>query len=236
MVMRGRGGLVTAAAAVVAGLVGLAAPALAVSPNEALDLPVVLGLIRSEVAAAEATAAAEAGSDTLGRPALRIEGVSADIELVDLGGGRFGVATPRFYVQREKAAARAASKAAAPGAAEAKAPADTEAADEAAEDRPPLGFRRRALVEWTVARQAKPEDNVNPGALAKALNEARAAARAASGGGSGVEIKRLSLDLAFAVDRDSKGQPVVLVGGSERKGDPRALSKLKVRFAPPSDK
>lgn len=225
--------------AAAAGVMLLAAPALAASPNEALDLATVLGVIRSEVAAAEATAASEAGSDTLGRPALRIEGLTAELELVDLGDGRFAVATPRFYAQREKAQARAAAKAAASETAAAQAPAGgaaTVVAADAADDRPPFAFRRRALVEWTVAKQAKPEGTANPGALAKALNEARADVRAASGGASGVEIKRLSLDLTFAVDRDSKGQVVVLVGGSERKGDPRALNKLKVRFAPPSAK
>jgi hypothetical protein len=250
MVSRGCAGRRLAAASVlglgvlgfgVLGLAVLAPPAVAGSPNEALDLPVVLELIRSDVAAAEAMSLTEANSDTLGRPALRIEGVSAEIDLVDLGGGRFGVATPRFYVQREKAAAKAAAKTApSDTAAAAKAPAAPSeaatAANEAADDRPVLGFRRRALVEWALAKQAKPEGNANPGALAKALNEARAAARAASGGASGVDIKRLSLDLAFAVDRDNKGQAILVVAGSDRKGDPRALNKLKVRFAPPGDK
>ena len=164
-------------------LCGPTSPALAAGAT--FELAQVLGVLKAEITAADAP-----GGD--GGPSVRIEEAQVDLALVEVSdktGTRLAVPGNDFATGKEDALK--------------------------------VVLKRRVVVELTSARDAKmagPEEPaVRPpdalGNLARTITGLRTALRTAVASPPTYELKRVGIDLEFALERNAKGVASIIVFG-----------------------
>lgn len=164
----------------------------------------VIQLLRREIAAAGT-------SGDAGSPRLKVEEAVLDLDLVEITG-------------------KAGSRLMVPGA-------DFGTGkDEMAKG----GLRRRLVVDLASERGAKPGASqeservaTDPGPLATLLADLSSSLRAAVDAPPALDLKKLSIELEFALERDAKNgpRPVVFLAG--RPIDQKNVQKLKLRLSVP---
>jgi hypothetical protein len=107
---------------------------------------------------------------------------------------------------------------------------------------PKAGLRRRLVVDLAGQREAKPGASpdpaamtADPGPLASVLADFRSSLRSAVDAPPAWDLKRLTIELEFVLERDGKQglRPVIFAVG--RPVDAKNVQKLKLRFSAPSD-
>lgn len=180
---------------------GSATPALAAGAT--FELAQVLETLKREIAAADAPA-------DEGRLPVHIDEAQLDLDLVEVPG-------------------KAGARLVVPG------------SDFAAgqEDPPKPVLKRRIVVDLTPAKETKPAEPAQPAAnprayaggnLARAINEVKAALR------TGVEtppyeLKRAGVDLEFALERNAKGAPTIILFAANRRIEPKNVQKLRLKLS-----
>lgn len=164
----------------------------------------VIQLLKREIAAAGTT------GDT-GSPRLKVEEAVLDLDLVEItgkAGSRLMVPGTDFGTGKDEMAKG--------------------------------GLRRRLVVDLASERAAKPETSQelemvapDPGPLATLLADLRSSLRAAVDAPPALDLKKLSVELEFTLERDVKNglRPVLFSAG--RPVDPKNVQKLKLRFSAP---
>jgi hypothetical protein len=187
-------------------LFGSASQALAAGVT--FELAQVLESLKREIAAADTSADA-------GRPPVRIEEAQVDLDLVEIPG-------------------KAGARLVVPGSDFASGKEDT--------PKPPL--KRRIVVELTPVRDEKPAEPVAAGnssgrttgigagsGLARAIAELKTAVRAGAEASPPYELKRVGIDLEFALERTAKGAPATIVFAAGRRIEPQNVQKLRLKLS-----
>lgn len=183
-------------------LCGSVTPALA--GGATFELARVVELLKGEIAAADFSA-----DD--GRLPVRIDEAQLDLDLVEVPG-------------------KAGARLVVPG------------SDFAAgqEDPPKPVLKRRIVVDLTPAKDTKPAEPLEPianpragavGALARAINEVEAALRTGVEKPPPYELKRAGVDLEFALERNAKGAPAIILFAANRRIDPKNVQKLRLKLS-----
>lgn len=187
-------------------LFGSATQALAVGVT--FELPQVLLTLKREIAASE-TPAEE------GKPPVRIEEAQVDLDLVEVpgkAGARLVVPGGDFAIGKE--------------------------------DAPKPALRRRIVVDIAPAKDARATLPAAAGdssgnttgvggasSLAHAIAELRSAVRAGLEVPPLYEMKRVSIDLDFALERNTKGAPSIIIFAADRRIDPKNVHKLRLKLS-----
>ncbi|MBK8174533.1 MAG: hypothetical protein IPK66_04370 [Rhodospirillales bacterium] len=178
----------------------------------AFELAAVIELLKREIAAAQA--AGDANST-----GMRIDEAQLDLDLVEVpakAGGRLLVPANDFAAEKSEAL------------------------------RPAL--KRRIVIELVLPKPSiavggaagglptaplTPPSGLQPqpGALSRAVADIETAVRAGADAAPAAEPKRVTLDLDFALDRDSKGAPQIVVFAGERRIEPKTVQKLRLRIS-----
>jgi len=204
-----------AAVSMILPLLASAGPALAATGFEPSQ---VVELIKREVVAADRQASS-------GSQALRVEEVQIELDLVELpakGGSRLVVPAADFGAARDEGR-RAGPKRRL--VVDIMPPREKRGAGDATR----LAELADGTIVDAVAVPAPPASG--GGALARVIGEARAGIRSAVEEAPAWEAKRVSLDLDFALERDARGAPVLVVFTAGRTPDARDLQKVKLRLA-----
>lgn len=106
--------------------------------------------------------------------------------------------------------------------------ADFEPTSKDGASRPP--FKRRLVLDLSATKGARPAGG-GAGKLTAAIEELRASVQQALAAGAGFDLKKLTLDVDFAVERDSKAQLDLVVYARDRRIEPADVQGLKVRFS-----
>jgi hypothetical protein len=184
-------------------LFGSASQALAAGVT--FELAQVLESLKREIAAA-----ADAG-----RPPVRIEEAQIDLDLVEVPG---------------KAGARLLV------------PGSDFATDK--EDAPKPALKRRIVVDLTPVKEAKAAEPAAAGnssgittgvgagsSLARAIAELKTAVRAGAEAAPPYELKRVGIDLEFAIERTAKGAPSIIVFAAGSRIEPKNVQKLRLKLS-----
>lgn len=89
-------------------------------------------------------------------------------------------------------------------------------------------LKQRLLLDMASTKNAKPPGG--GGKLTAAIQEVKASVQQAMATGDSFELKKLTLDFDFAVERDSKGAPSLIVYARDRHIDSPSVQGIKVRF------
>jgi hypothetical protein len=149
-------------------------------------------------------AAADHSTDD-GRPPVRIEEAQVDLDLVEVpgkAGTRLVVPGNDFATGRE--------------------------------DQPKPALKRRIVFELTPSKEAKAAEPLAPGtsaALAHAIAELKAAVRTGAEAPPPYQLKRVSIDLDFAIERNAKGAPMIIVFTADRRIEPKNVQKLRLKLS-----
>jgi hypothetical protein len=181
-------------------------PALAAGAT--FELAQVLESLKREIAAADAPADA-------GRPPVRIEEAQIDLDLVEIpgkAGARLVVPGSDFPTGKE--------------------------------DAPKPALKRRIVVDLTPVKEAKAAEPVTTGnssgnstgvsagsGLARAIAELKAAVRTGAEASPPYELKRVGIDLEFALERNAKGAPSIVVFAADRRIEPKNVQKLRLKLS-----
>jgi len=170
----------------------------------AFDPAQVIQLLKREITAAATT------GDT-GSPRLKVDEAVLDLDLVEIigkAGSRLMVPGADFGTGKDEIAKG--------------------------------GLRRRLVVDLASERAAKSGASqesemvaTDPGPLASLLTDLRSSLRAAVDAPPALDLKKLSVELEFALERDVKNglRPVLFSAG--RPVDAKNVQKLKLRFSMP---
>lgn len=183
---------------------GLRLPKPALAAGATFELAQVVDLLKREIAASDAPA-----DD--GRLPVHIDEAQLDLDLVELpgkAGARLVVPGSDFATGQE--------------------------------DPPKPALKRRIVVDLTPAKDKKPREPVQPaanpragavGALARAINEVKAALRTGAETPPPYELKRAGVDLEFALERNAKGAPAIIVFAANRRIEPKNVQKLRLKLS-----
>lgn len=94
-------------------------------------------------------------------------------------------------------------------------------------------LRQRMVLDLSADKRTKPAANGTAGAgqLTRAILDVKAAVQQAMAADAGFDLKKLSLDFDFAMERDSKGQPALKIQARDQRIDTAGVQGVKVRFA-----
>ncbi|MGZ9106533.1 MAG: hypothetical protein ACXW3M_12165 [Rhodoplanes sp.] len=183
-------------------LFGSAAPALAAGAT--FELAQVVDLLKREIAAADAPA-----DDS--RLPVHIDEAQLDLDLVEVpgkAGARLVVPGSDFATGQE--------------------------------DPPKPALKRRIIIDFTPAKDTKRAEPLEPvanprggavGTLARAINEVEAALRTGVETPPPYELKRAGIDLEFALERNAKGAPTIVVFAANRRIEPKNVQKLRLKLS-----
>jgi hypothetical protein len=94
--------------------------------------------------------------------------------------------------------------------------------------RPP--FKRRLVLDLSASKGAHPAA-AGGGKLTAAIEDLRASVQQALAAGAGFDLKKLTLDVDFALERDNKAQLDLIVYARDRRIESGDVQGLKVRFS-----
>jgi hypothetical protein len=183
-------------------LFGSASQALAAGVT--FELAQVLESLKREIAAA-----ADAG-----RPPVRIEEAQIDLDLVEVPGKAARLLVPGSDFATDK------------------------------EDAPKPALKRRIVVDLTPVKEAKAAEPAAAGnssgittgvgagsSLARAIAELKTAVRAGAEAAPPYELKRVGIDLEFAIERTAKGAPSIIVFAAGSRIEPKNVQKLRLKLS-----
>lgn len=182
-------------------LCGSVTPALAAGAT--FELAQVVDLLKREIAAADAPAD--------GKLPVHIDEAQLDLDLVEVpgkAGARLVVPGSDFATGQE--------------------------------DPPKPALKRRIVIDFTPAKDTKPAEPLEPvanprggavGTLARAINEVEAALRTGVETPPPYELKRAGIDLEFALERNAKGAPTIIVFAANRRIEPKNVQKLRLKLS-----
>ena len=197
--------LALAVAMVAAAMMAMLTGRAEAAAGSTFEVAAVIAEIKRQLAAAEATGAA-------GGAALRIDDAQLDLALVENPAGRGGtfVVPASDFVAGNK------------------------------EETPRPSLRRRIIVEVQPAKTpfappaaAEPPAVSGRGRLTQAINDVRADVAQAIAADPAYDLKRFTIDLDFAVERDGKGALQLVLFARDRRIDPANVHGLKLRLATP---
>jgi hypothetical protein len=96
------------------------------------------------------------------------------------------------------------------------------------EEQPKSALKRRMVVDLESVRGTGSDEA--GGSLSRAVSELKSSVSAGIDAHPAYALKRVSLDLEFAIDRGSKGEPSFVVFTGERKQEVRNAQKLKLKL------
>jgi hypothetical protein len=112
------------------------------------------------------------------------------------------------------------------------------------EDAPKPALKRRIAVDLTPAKDAKPAEPAPPGygsgnttsvsagsGLARVIAELKAAVRTGAEAPPPYELKRVGIDLEFALERNAKGAPAIIVFAADRRIEAKNVQKLRLKLS-----
>lgn len=208
----------------------------------ALVLPLVLVLLQASVGPASAAAGFEPArvielvkrevvtvdrAGERGPGALRIEEVQVELDLVEVagkGGSRLLVPAAEFGQARDEARKPGPKRRLVVDLMPPRQPARPDGGGARTGVGPGDGSGRDGETDGTVSGTGGP--------LARAIAELRDGIREVVDAPPEWEAKRITVDLDFAVERDSRGAPALVVYTGGRPADTRDLHRLKLRLAP----
>jgi len=164
------------------------------------ELAQVVELLKREIAAADTPAGD-------GKPSVRIDEAQVDLDLVEVP-GKAGV---RLVVPGSDFAT-------------------------GKENSPKPVLKRRIVIELTPAKDAKPAEpggstaGNTGGSLARAIAELKAAVRTGVEAPPPYELKRVGIDLEFALERNAKGAPSI-VFTADRRIEQKNVQKLRLKLS-----
>lgn len=171
-----------------------------------------------------ATSAASAAGSQFGITEV-VEEVQRQLTAADQGDSPLHIDDASLELTLVEGAGTKAGGLAVPGA-------DFDATGKVDGQRPSL--KRRLVLDLAAAKGARTAGSGASGAgagkLTAAIQEVRASVQQAMAAGA-FDLKRLSLDFDFAVERDGKGQPSLIVYARDRKIDAPDVQGIKVRFS-----
>ncbi|QNT69561.1 hypothetical protein [Defluviicoccus vanus] len=91
-------------------------------------------------------------------------------------------------------------------------------------------LKQRLLLDVAATKGTKTASNGGSGKLTAAIQEVKASVQQAMAAGGNFELKKLTLDFDFAVERDGKGAPSLIVYARDRHIDSPSVQGIKVRF------
>lgn len=182
--------------------IGLVTPARA---DATFELAQVLELLKREIALADSPAGE-------GKLTVRVDEAQVDLDLVEVAGksgARLMVPGSDFGTGKE--------------------------------DSPKPALKRRIVIDLAPAKDLKPADPPALGnsgasiaaasALARGIGEVTAALRAGIEAPPAYELKRVGIDLEFALERNAKGAPSIIVFAGDRRIEPRNVQKLRLKLS-----
>lgn len=94
-------------------------------------------------------------------------------------------------------------------------------------------LKQRLMLDLAAGKRAKPAGDGSAGAgqLTRAILDLKAGVQQAMAADAGLDLKKLTLDFDFAVERDGKGQPSLIIQPRDRRIDTLGVQGIKVRFA-----
>jgi hypothetical protein len=230
---------------IVAALILMLAPAAVARPALAgggvFEVEQTVELLKREIAAV-------GNPGTWSRPWLRVEEMQLDLALVeivgrggsrlvvpaaDYGTGKDGPARPalRRHLAIDLSAPRESKSAGGIEAPDRSSPPAAPSADAAPGAELPNAGLPNAGLPAAAAKDGPPAAAATDGPLARAIGDLVTAIRTGVAAEPSFDAKRIAVDLEFALQRDARGAPTVVVFAGDRQIAPKNVQKLRLKLS-----